>query len=110
MKHTPGPWTTPSTTATTSLRIDTPRGSFIVSCSGLPKREEWAANGKLIAAAPEMLDALESLYYLVSEVANPGAFDNGVYAPDGRCEGDVLAGRVIEQARIAIMKAGGGKA
>lgn len=61
----------------------------------------------LIAAAPKLLDALETLHYLVSEVANPNAFDNGVYAPNGKCEGEVLAGNIIEQARIIIIKAGG---
>ena len=64
---------------------------------------------RLRDTAPEMLSALEALYYLVSNAANPYAFDNGVYALDGPCEGDVLAGRVIEQARIAIAKAKGGK-
>lgn len=66
------------------------------------------ANARLWAAAPELLEALETLYHLVSEVANPGAFDNGVYAPNGKCEGDVLAGEIIEQARVAIAKTKGG--
>lgn len=66
-----------------------------------------ADRAMLIASVTEMLEALTELYHLVSEVADPSALDNGVYAPDGTCEGNVLACQIIEQARVAIAKAGG---
>jgi len=68
-----------------------------------------ADRAMLIATAREALEALQGLYHLVSEQANPGAFDNGVYAPSGKCEGDVLAGRIIEQARKTLRKIEGEK-
>lgn len=58
MKHTSGPWKL-RPPSLTGFAIDTPKGMFLVSCSGIPKREEWEANGKLIAAAPTMYDYIE---------------------------------------------------
>lgn len=61
MKHyTPGPWRLRPPTATT-FYIDTPKGGISCHCSGMPKREEWEANARLIAAAPKLLDALHDL-------------------------------------------------
>ena len=57
MSYTPGPWKAAPPTQTTTFRIDTPKGSIFGSCSGLPKLEEWHANARLIAAAPDLLRA-----------------------------------------------------
>jgi len=35
--------------------------------------ENWKANAKLIAAAPNLLQALQELYYLVSELPEEGS-------------------------------------
>ena len=40
----------------------------------IPKsRVNWKANAKLIAAAPNLLQALQELYYLVSELPEEGS-------------------------------------
>jgi len=62
---------------------------------------------KLRQERVDLLAALEQLYWLVMEHANDDAFDNGVYAPDGRCEGDVIAAKIIEQTRAAIAQVKG---
>lgn len=63
-KHTKGPWVTADGygekrygTAVKSIHDD----HLICSCTGYYGREGAEANARLIAAAPELLEALESL-------------------------------------------------
>lgn len=63
-KHTPGPWRILEKSAS----IQDSKGDSIVSWVGIAtsnfelKSEEYKANAKLIAAAPELLEALEVCY------------------------------------------------
>ncbi len=67
MTHTPGPWTVPILSVERpsghdvrpTVAIRTPQGQMLLSCSGLPARGEMQANARLIAAAPELLEAAE---------------------------------------------------
>ena len=81
-RHTPGPWVARGTTVFNS-------GCFFISdCDGLgdPERKSMSeANARLIAAAPDLLTALQDML-------------------DG--EGDMTAERV-KKARAAITKATG---
>jgi len=66
---------------------------------------EGQANARLIAAAPDLLEALKWLHELCIH-ANPGAFDNGNLDATGSIdEGDVLASKLIGGAQSAIAKA-----
>jgi hypothetical protein len=68
MKHTPGPWFDSRSTKSIRITKDSPvfnRGTnFIIAKyptrtnESLLSHEEWEANAKLIAAAPEMLEVL----------------------------------------------------
>lgn len=57
--HTPSPWTVvPSSDGVSSqARTSDGRFSIYLGSTGAPA-EEWQANARLIAAAPELLDAL----------------------------------------------------
>jgi hypothetical protein len=63
-KHTPGPWV-----VVMSDLIKARNGDFVADCEATPPHlrpapptEEAKANARLIAAAPDMLAALESAY------------------------------------------------
>jgi hypothetical protein len=64
MKHTPGPW---SQKGYRKLDITRPDGKVVASAiasSEHPASELQAnANARLIAAAPELAEALQALYY-----------------------------------------------
>lgn len=79
-KHTPGPWH--KLPARTLINIKGPKGEQICQ---IPIRDK--ANAHLIAAAPELLEALQAI----------------VMAPYGVALGD------LEKAKIAITKATGGQ-
>lgn len=93
-KHTPGPWKAfPSDPADgaecyylTAVEL---RGE--IACIYGPQRDEQEANARLIAAAPELLEALEGL------LAHLG--------PDGYIPN--AGGTATERARAAIAKATG---
>lgn len=67
--HTPGPWT--ATRVPTSIghawQFDPPGGCIYVDDGGAEERDAKTAeaDARLIAAAPDLLDALENLYALV---------------------------------------------
>ena len=126
-KHTPGPWNwvNPQTdepwevgefrgSLRTVAKFQSPNSNWM-----LPKwildmeevrgdtNEENEANLRLIAAAPDLLEALKMMHELVAH-ASPTAFFNGVTDSTGSIdEGDVMAGRIIDEARAAIFKATG---
>jgi hypothetical protein len=95
-KHTPGPWTL---SAYYPNRVIGDRndgeGRYVADChcNGLNGAEqpEDAANARLIAAAPDLLEALQ------------GMLD--VYGNDGHLHAPALA--ALRAARAAIAKAGG---
>ena len=115
-KHTPGPWIIKYSGNGYPYQLDAPNGSrgpgVIRSVTrwgafSFPSSPEALANARLIAAAPELLEALKWLHELCIH-ANPGAFDNGNLDATGSIdEGDVLASELIRGAQSAIAKAEG---
>lgn len=92
--HTPGPWTITRESDTHPLAIQTAEGTVAyVRHMGRPD-PEWQANARLIAAAPELLAALESMVDM---------FERHI---DGRPGPDDAAAR-WDDARAAIAKARG---
>lgn len=89
MKSTPGPWTVDATVALGAMGVWTDYathpghdgagyGSQI--CSMLPEtfdilREQRDANAKLIAAAPDMLEALNAAMPILTAYIHPDEFD-----------------------------------
>ncbi|WP_309382015.1 hypothetical protein [Cerasicoccus frondis] len=63
IQHTPGPWTTTFGGAKQIAVIHQKGGKYIAKVDGFPLRnlDEIETNARLIAAAPELLEALESL-------------------------------------------------
>lgn len=58
--HTPGPWTTrPAFASRPTLHVTDGKGSHLASFSG----PNYEANARLVAAAPELLAALEQIAY-----------------------------------------------
>ena len=87
IKHTPGPWNIHY-----SKEIVSENGEYIC---GLP----WSTNARLIAAAPDLLEALE----LLLEACSTGNFNN-----DGTQRGVRMPERAkVDAARAAIAKAKG---
>ncbi len=65
-KHTPGPW---------ECRKSRQEGMYQVVCGTFYVQGLMGeANARLIAAAPELLEALEELYWLVDERQRLGRF------------------------------------
>lgn len=103
-KHTPGPWTYLRNPEGTRWIIDAGAFHAIAATAGYEPDNE--ANARLIAAAPEMLDALEAVwkYSLVIE--------SSVRRGDGpeQYAGVLEALRLVKEVRAAIAKAEGGAA
>jgi hypothetical protein len=104
-KHTPGPWTA-SEMGVISDKI-TSHGNFYVCGVINADNEEDKANMKLIAAAPDLLAALQRLLQAADEYSDHmtrfgrGASGMGALADSASPSG---------QARAAIAKAKGGAA
>ena len=95
MTHTPGPWIPACNPSSPTARgIDGPHGRRIVKWGGLasPMSDESQANAELIAAAPDLLDALKGLM----DLATAGNWVAGV-----PLKGD----EAIAKAHAAIAKA-----
>ena len=68
-KHTPGPWKLRSVGRDVLAIVAHPQHDHyevevsrsVTNIPGLAEGEEWSANARLIAAAPEMLEALEDI-------------------------------------------------
>ena len=60
MRYTPGPWHTYKTGDGTEAAIADANGDGLAWCA-IPDREQSAANARLIATAPELLDALKEM-------------------------------------------------
>jgi hypothetical protein len=96
-KHTPGPWQCFETEAG-EARINPVRGGFLVAkCDTRnPFDEEQRANARLIAAAPELLEALR--YYMAQFGQDLQV--RGIQFDESQQEAD-------KKARTAIFKATG---
>lgn len=92
-KHTPGPWEAVEI-GVIAQKI-TSHGNFYICSLIDPENEEDKANARLIAAAPELLEALK-------QIANH--FDMDGYGPDAWKK---LALEMAETARAAIARAEG---
>lgn len=68
MSHTPGPW---NNTCETNGRLRIDSKDYVVAYITTPRNFEWMADGKLIAASPELLDAAK---IVCSLGANANAF------------------------------------
>lgn len=83
-KHTPGPWEIPDQTWTRNLTVNTAGGmeAAMIACPGsggamsytdevctLSWKDdgEWLANARLIAAAPELLEACKAAYNILQQ-------------------------------------------
>lgn len=88
LEHTPGPWYSIGN----EVFKDFPTHRYEIACANHNSMNQ-SANARLIAAAPELLAALERLVSLIH-----------IYAP----EADTDPGSALHQAATAIGKAGGG--
>lgn len=64
-KHTPGPWVTAKGSHRFFIQTEagaSPKEAIAEIWSSYNSKEESAANAKLIAASPKMLEALESVF------------------------------------------------
>lgn len=85
-EHTPGPWKTDHNsivqegTGFSVADVWTPRGHNHCANQPTPQRREQKANASLIAAAPDLLDALEAVEsWIDNEIGkriNPGTNDD----------------------------------
>ena len=103
-KHTPGPWTV-KLNRVERHPVYGPDGEPVARClCPRPSTKEWDANARLIAAAPEMLEALELFMEAYPEhecfstgpnTGNP--WTDYVYCPG--CEAEVKARGAIAKAK-----------
>lgn len=81
--HTPGPWLH----GKTSDEIITPKGIGVAApCDGYDE-DQWAADATLIAAAPDLLDALKTALRLADLQGQPrvvGIMQAAVAKAEGR--------------------------
>lgn len=95
MTYTPGPWTPHAIDRLAIVYVigPEPQNKFVchMDDTDLPKGEQWA-NARLIAQAPELADAVQSLL--------------DIFAPNGSYLNDVQA-RVVTRAICALAKAHG---
>jgi hypothetical protein len=66
LKHTPGPWKA-SVNNNGNIWIHSDNVSFIAGVMGPHERRQINPNARLIAAAPEMLEALINLYKQIED-------------------------------------------
>lgn len=98
MKHTPGPWLVEAPWSGCSA-IRGPNNKLVFGlASGLPHEKQHdeicVANARLIAATPDLLDALENLLTAIDQFGLVGELDAG-------CDGE----GPYETARAAVTKA-----
>lgn len=110
-KHTPGPWEVERLEASNRLAVTARRSHTVAIMSRNVHIDETVheANARLIAAAPDLLDALRHVY-LVTD--SPGSLtDEEISALDAWCGLDPnstwgeLVDAVRDRARAAIAKA-----
>ncbi len=86
-KHTPGPWLAVQPTAIDyrAMQIQTDESLIAVCCGGGPKRAisapEERANARLIAAAPDLLEALKAYMHAMEGFAEAVRATTGTAYP-----------------------------
>jgi hypothetical protein len=86
-KHTPGPWFQSFSTNDPML-IKGDGGYYICRVSGSPQNAGSIADAQLIAAAPDLLEALKTLWgALPFETRTSPAINNAVRAAIAKAEG-----------------------
>lgn len=102
-KHTPGEWFTsrPNRTIYIESRIGGGMLQEVAACGPTEATEQQEANARLIAAAPELLQALTDLGDWLAYGMNKAAGAEPTAEDHAACE------RVAKQARAAIDKATG---
>lgn len=106
MSHTPGPWLTDIENPVTDIKatgflevLDDANGTLaFVNCESMPPSKEDFANARLIAAAPELLAAVEDLLDVLD------------METDAQKEVSEQTQEVLDAAYAAIAKAKGGQA
>lgn len=106
-KHTPGPWVMDIEKQTTGhwyykiVTEEKPLGNYPLHICTLNKfkDETHLKNANLIAAAPEMLEALENALRLLAVAENNNAFKD--------CALPLICKKTIEQIELTINKAKG---
>jgi hypothetical protein len=109
-KHTPGPWAIRGTrqygfsieAKSTDARFDlvTVAGMDLTLEPTCHLKQQFEANARLIAAAPEMLDALSKCIPLIARGMNEGAFNDIVAGPE-------YAARILASCEALIARAEG---
>ncbi len=85
MAHTPGPWLShPRSDGITAVYKWTAETANDLVASMSPTQPEAEANARLIAAAPEMLEALEEAQYALGCARDSAAALNGETCSDAR--------------------------
>ncbi len=90
-KHTPGPWL--AIRCLDGYRVNVPPGHMTADCLGETHTE---ANARLIAAAPEMKDALVRAFHWIH---TPGAEMNNGWTAE----------RLMDEIKTILAKTEGGK-
>lgn len=85
-KHTPGPWTTKPETDYVPAQIWA-EGRQLAEVYG-ESREIRARNARTMAAAPELLDALEELMMILKDVDLPTAVAAYAHAAIAKAKGE----------------------
>lgn len=92
MKHTPGPWRIGTAPPNGEQTIGTIRGMMVaVATTGVGMDEETLANARLIATAPELLEALQEVLPMLEHLL--------------MIRGEPEPGSIGHKARAAIAKA-----
>ena len=101
-KHTKGPWKIGTPPPNGEQTIGDARGMMVaVATTGIGMGEETKANARLIAAAPELLDALKGIMNIVSETLGVA----GYYPDEDYADWDEFP--ELQAAEAAIAKAKG---
>jgi len=99
-QHTPGPWVLHEG----KTAVNGADGHLVASCGSLPYRNKWdeEANARLIAAAPELLEAL-----ILAEVQFDSFYTATMTNAKSRDENRALKKLALEGIRSVIAKARG---
>ncbi len=102
-KHTPGPWTAEEATSNSiDIVSEEVEIATIISDEDFPEDCEERANARLIAAAPELLDALRDLADRAEGGVDYGLCHRGICS-----RSECAQCRRVDAARAAIAKAEG---
>ncbi len=117
-EHTPGPWALEYSQKTICdqcaiYATSEERGKFcILSIAGLPRAEEATANANLITAAPDLLEALETLLNQYLSAPCDATFGDGIINQEKAVKAIERARAVpssIEQSEESGKRAYGGR-